>query len=92
MMLEVIRQKEGIKREIVGVVVQSFSWDPEFIPFQVETSVDNRQVYLTEEDYLFRTVFGSKGFTEGIHYWEIVADARSEHEIKTGVSKCRDVN
>jgi hypothetical protein len=24
---------------------------------------------------------------EGIHYWEIIADARSEHELKIGVSK-----
>jgi hypothetical protein len=25
-------------------------------------------------------------FMEGIHYWEIVADAKSEHELKMGVS------
>jgi hypothetical protein len=42
---------------------------------------------LSEDDYFFRTFFGSKSFTEGIHYWEIIADARTEHELKIGVSK-----
>jgi hypothetical protein len=23
---------------------------------------------------------------DGVHYWEIVADARTEHELKIGVS------
>ena len=39
---------------------------------------------------MFRTVIANKGFTEGIHYWEIVADARTENELKVGVCKSRD--
>ena len=47
-------------------------------------------MFLSEDEYFFRTIFGSKGFTEGIHYWEIIADARTEHELKIGVSKEKD--
>lgn len=49
-------------------------------------SPDDRSLYLLEEDYLFRTVYSNIELNEGIHYWEIVADARSEHELKIGVS------
>jgi hypothetical protein len=31
-------------------------------------------------------VYANLELTEGIHYWEIIADARSEHELKIGVS------
>jgi hypothetical protein len=31
-------------------------------------------------------VVTSYGFTSGIHYWEIVADNRTENELKIGVS------
>ena len=41
---------------------------------------------MKEDDYVFRTVYGNISFNEGIHYWEIVADSRSEHELKIGVS------
>lgn len=33
-----------------------------------------------------------KGFTSGVHYWEIVADDRTENELKIGVSTKRDFN
>jgi hypothetical protein len=41
---------------------------------------------LKEDDYVFRTVYGNVPLIEGIHYWEIVADSNSEHELKIGVS------
>ena len=50
----------------------------------------NRSVFLKEDKYVFRSVIANTSFTEGIHYWEIVADARSENEIKAGVCKKRD--
>jgi len=52
-----------------------------------EISADNRSVYIKEDEYIFRNIFGTIGFMEGIHYWEIVCDARTEHELKIGVSK-----
>lgn len=44
-------------------------------------------MYLYEGKYLFRSVISNRGFTDGIHYWEIIADARTQHELKIGVSK-----
>lgn len=51
-----------------------------------EISADRRHIYVKEDEYIFRNFFGTVGFNEGIHYWEIVADARTEHELKVGVS------
>ena len=56
------------------------------MPKEIKVSVDKRSIYLKEDDYVFRTVYGNLSFNEGIHYWEIVADSRSEHELKIGVS------
>lgn len=56
------------------------------MPKEIKYTVDKRSIYLKEDDYVFRTVYGSICFNEGIHYWEIVADSRSEHELKIGVS------
>ena len=53
-------------------------------------SPDRRSIYLREDDYFFRTFFGNVTFNEGIHYWEVVADARTEHELKIGVSKSKE--
>ena len=39
---------------------------------------------------MFRTFFGNIEFMEGIHYWEIVADARTEHELKIGISRSKE--
>jgi len=48
-------------------------------------------MYIKEDEYIFRNIFGSLAFNEGIHYWEIVADARTEHELKIGVSSINNM-
>ena len=75
-----------IQRDIIGVVVQSFCWDYSTLPKEVKPTDDLRCLYLNEDDYLFRTVYANIELNEGIHYWEIIADSRSEHELKIGVS------
>jgi E3 ubiquitin-protein ligase NRDP1 len=75
-----------LQRDIVGVVVQKYVWDESTLPKEVKMSDDQRSLYLQEDDYLFRTVYANIELNEGIHYWEIIADARSEHELKIGVS------
>lgn len=83
-----------MQREIVGVIITTFVWDT--VPFSkypkdiVTISPDRRCIYLREDDYFFRTFFGNVAFNEGIHYWEVVADARTEHELKIGVSKSKE--
>ena len=49
-------------------------------------------VYLSEDVYLFRTVIANFGFIEGTHYWELVADSRTENELKIGVIKNREID
>ena len=39
---------------------------------------------------MFRTVLSNKGFESGTHYWEVIADSRTENELKVGVCKNRD--
>jgi len=84
--------KLKIEREIVGVVLTNWAWDSKIMPKEVKVSKDCRSIFLKEEDYVFRTVFGEVGFMEGIHYWEIVADANSEHELKIGISGTNEIN
>jgi E3 ubiquitin-protein ligase NRDP1 len=52
----------------------------------------NRHAFLSEDTYLFRTALGNKAFYEGTHYWEIVADAKTENELKIGVVSNRDID
>ena len=70
----------------MGVVIQRFAWERDTLPKEVKATDDMRCLYLNEDDYLFRTVYANIELREGIHYWEIIADARSEHELKIGVS------
>lgn len=63
-----------------------FCWDPSNSSKEIHFSADNRHAFLFEANYLFRTIIGSRPFMDGVHYWEIVADSRTEHELKIGVS------
>ncbi len=36
-------------------------------------------VFLKEQSYVFRSVVTSTGFTSGVHYWEILADNKTEN-------------
>jgi E3 ubiquitin-protein ligase NRDP1 len=75
----------------VGVLISNFCWKiPETSQFSshiLSVSADRRSLYLKEDDYFFRTFFSDKPLMEGIHFWEIIADARTEHELKIGISK-----
>lgn len=63
-----------------------FCWDPSNSSKEVHFSQDYRHAFLLESNYLFRSIVGSRPFMDGSHYWEIVADARTEHELKIGVT------
>ena len=49
-------------------------------------SNDNK-VILQEDLYVFRSVISDRGFTNGVHYWEILPMQMTENEMKIGVSK-----
>ena len=58
----------------------------------IELSAGNRHIFLSEDNYLYRSAIGSVGFEGGTHYWEVVADARTENEFKIGVVKNRFID
>ena len=63
-----------------------FSWDPEASSQEINFSMDCRHAFLYETNYYFRTITSNRPFFGGVHYWEIIADARTEHELKIGVT------
>lgn len=63
-----------------------FAWDPEVSSKEITFSPDCRHAFLYETNYYFRTTIANRPFFGGIHYWEIIADARTEHELKIGVT------
>lgn len=69
-----------------------FSWDQETSSKEITFSADYRHAFLYETNYYFRTIMANRPFFGGIHYWEIIADARTEHELKIGVTTQQTFN
>jgi len=63
-----------------------FTWDPDASSKEISFSSDYRHAFLHETNYYFRTITANRPFFSGIHYFEIIADARTEHELKIGVT------
>lgn len=88
---DIQRQMEDLRlqREIVGVLVTQFVWakNQNYPDRILNYSKDMRSIYLKEDDYYFRSFFADTALNEGIHYWEIIADSQTEHELKIGISK-----
>lgn len=70
----------------------NFSWDTEYTSSAIELTAQNRHAFLSEDTYLYRTSIGTVGFVEGTHYWEVIADARTENDFKVGVVKNREID
>ena len=68
----------------------SLTWDPAKSGGGINLSEGNCHCFLKEQSYLFRSALANNGFTSGIHYWEILADSRTENELKIGVSTSKD--
>lgn len=69
-----------------------FSWDPEASSKEITFSKDFKHAFLYEANYYFRTITSNRPFFNGVHYWEIIADARTEHELKIGVTAQKTFN
>lgn len=93
---QVVEKTECLSIDYIQKVQQSsktdFSWDPKYTSEKIHLSAQNRHVFLSEDTYLFRTAIGSEGFIEGTFYWEVVADSRTENELKIGVVKNREID
>ena len=69
-----------------GIGVCDFKWDSANCAPSIVLSEENRNCYLAEGGYCFRSVIGNVEFKHGIMYWEIHADPKTENELKIGVS------
>ena len=65
-------------------------WDTKKFGTGIVISEANTHVFLKEQAFVFRSAIGSTGFTSGVNYWEIIADARTENELKIGITSSRD--
>jgi hypothetical protein len=65
-------------------------WDPSKTGGSIVITEGGVQCFLKEQSYLFRTSLTNNGFTSGRHYWEIIADSRTENELKIGVTTNKD--
>ena len=66
--------------------MDEFLWDKENSSKDIQYSSDFRHAFLFESNYYFRTIISNRPFMSGVHYWEIIADGRTEHELKVGVT------
>jgi len=64
----------------------NWKWDSKFAGTNIVFSENNSKVYLKEASYIFKSVIGDQPFQSGVHYWEIIADSRTENELKIGVT------
>lgn len=64
---------------IVSGPITSIAWDPTKTGGGIQLSEGGVHCFLKEQSYLFRTTIGNQGFTSGVHYWEILADNRTEN-------------
>jgi hypothetical protein len=64
----------------------ALTWDSSRIGGSIQLSEGNTHCFLKEQSYLFRTAVANQGFMSGVHYWEIMADSRTENELKIGVT------
>lgn len=68
----------------------ALTWDPLKLGTGILPEEGYSKIFLKEQAYVFRSAVGNVGFTEGINYWEIIADQKTENELKIGVTTNRD--
>ena len=67
--------------------ISYFKWDNEKKGEGIQIYNNDESVFLNEKKYIFRSVVANEPFMEGIHYFEIIADRKTESELKVGVTK-----
>ena len=72
--------------------ITSFRWDNERKGQGIQVYNNGESLFLNETCYAFRSIVASEPFMEGVHYFEIIADKRTESELKIGVTKNPNFN
>jgi E3 ubiquitin-protein ligase NRDP1 len=72
--------------------ISKFKWDTKRKGQGIKVYNNGESIFLNESCYAFRSIVANEPFTEGIHYFEIIADKRTESELKIGYTKNPDFN
>ena len=64
-----------------------FKWDQFKKGQGIQIYNNCESLFLNETCYAFRSIVSSQPFTSGVNYWEIIADRRTENELKLGITK-----
>lgn len=70
----------------------SFKWDKMKKGHGMQVSNGGENLFLNESCYAFRSAVSDTAFMEGVHYFEIISDKRTENELKIGVTKNTNFN
>lgn len=57
----------------------ALTWDPLKLGTGIVPEEGYSKIFLKEQAYVFRSAVANIGFTEGINYWEIIADQKTEN-------------
>lgn len=72
--------------------ITNFKWDPIKKGQGIQVYNFGESLLLNETCYAFRTIVSNTPFNSGVHYWEIIADRRTENELKIGITKNININ
>lgn len=67
--------------------METWSWNKQSCGDQIQ--VKENSIWLEESSEAqdrWKSILGDQGFYEGVHEWEVKADARTEQEFRIGVS------
>ncbi len=64
-----------------------FKWDNYKKGQGIQIYNNSESLFLNETCYAFRSIVSNQPFTSGVHYWEVIADRRTENELKIGITK-----
>jgi len=64
-----------------------FKWDQFKKGQGIQIYNNAESLFLNETCYAFRSIAANQPFMNGVHYWEIIADRRTENELKMGLTK-----
>lgn len=69
-----------------------FKWDNSKKGQGIQIYNNGEGLLLNETCYVFRSIVANQPFMSGIHYFEIIADRRTENELKIGITKSTNFN
>ena len=83
-------EEEGSFSRRLTTTPIEFTWEKMIHSRKLSMSKDRRAVFLCDAEFTYRNIYSSVPFHSGTHYWEIILDSNTQHDMKIGVSKKND--